>query len=105
MNWQGHGHSEFRAGFWKQPVKRGSVLFMTDVIVFCVAVLRIVTNHVFIYIYIYICWKTIEWVCRHFFVIKLWVFYLLLEVANVWCIVALYGFALDVYKEFELIVA
>ena len=54
MNWQGHGHSEFRAGFWKQPVKRGSVLFMTDVIVFCVAVLRIVTNHVFIYIYIYV---------------------------------------------------
>ena len=33
MNCQGHGHSEeFNVGYWKQPVKGGLVLFMTDVL-------------------------------------------------------------------------
>ena len=51
MNWHGHGHlDEFHAGYWKQPVNEGSVIFMADVTVFYVTMLRKVTNHVFFHI-------------------------------------------------------
>ena len=52
MNWQGHGHSgtSFMQDIEKQPVKGGSVLFMTDVTVFYVTMLRIVINHM-LYLY------------------------------------------------------
>ena len=60
--------TSFMQDIEKQPVKGGSVLFMTDVTVFYVTMLRKVTYHMFIYIiYMYICWKTIELVCEHFF--------------------------------------
>ena len=63
MNWQGHGHLDtFGARYWQQPGKGGSILFMTVVTVFYVTVRRIVTGHTF-----YVCWKIIEWVCRHLF--------------------------------------
>ena len=57
--------TSFMQDIEKQPVKGGSVLFMTDVTVFYMTMLRIVTYHMFIYIYI--CLKTIELVCEHFF--------------------------------------
>ena len=48
MNWQGHDHlDEFHAGYLKQPVKGGSVMLMTNVTVFYVTMLRIVTDHLF----------------------------------------------------------
>ena len=50
MTWQWNGHSDvFLAGYWKRPVKGGTVLFMTDVTVFYVTMLRIIINHVFLY--------------------------------------------------------
>ena len=59
MNWQGHDRSEeFHAGYWKRPVKVGSVLFMTDVTVFYVTMLGIVKGHVFL-IYVEKHWTSV----------------------------------------------
>ena len=64
MNLQGRGHSdEVHVGYWKTTTERRLSLFMTDVAIFYVAMLGIVTNHMLFYI----CWKTVEWVCGYFF--------------------------------------
>ena len=80
-------------------MKGGSVLFLTDVTVFVVTVLRIGTNHVFV-IYVE---KPLNECEDTFSVMQLWVL-LTFQVANALRISVLYRFELDIYKEFELIV-
>ena len=51
MDWQGHGHlDKFHAGYWKQSMKWGSILFMADVTIVYVTVSWIVTNYFFMYV-------------------------------------------------------
>ena len=61
--------SSFMQDIEQQPVKRGSVLFRTDVAVFYVTMLRVVTNHMsFIYVE-----KPLNGCVDTFSVMKLWV--------------------------------
>ena len=72
----------------KQPLKGGSVLFMTDVTVFYVAMLGIFTNHMFFLYMLKNRWMSV-WIL---FLLCNFVFYWLFPVTNVFCISVQYRF-------------